>query len=54
MAKKTHISMRLDNETLEYVEYMARRENRSVSNMIYTLLTKAVMRDKQIHKQVKA
>jgi predicted HicB family RNase H-like nuclease len=46
MAKKDHITMRVDEELHNYLKSMAKRENRPLSNMIYTLLTKAVADDR--------
>ena len=50
MAKKDHITMRVDEELHAYLRKMAEREDRPLSNMIYRLLTKAVEADKRLYK----
>lgn len=48
MAKTKHVTMRLDTELHRYLERMAAKEQRPLSNMIYMLLTKAVRQDKAL------
>jgi len=50
MAKKDHITMRVDGDMHVYLKKMAARENRPLSNMIHTLLRKAVNHDKALYK----
>ena len=50
MAKKDHITMRVDEETHEHLKKMAFREDRPLSNMIYKILRKAVQLDKAMYK----
>lgn len=45
MAKKDHITMRVDRALHNYLKLMADRESRNLSNMIYTLLLTAAKKD---------
>lgn len=46
MTKKGTVTIRVDEELHDYLKKMADREARPLSNMIYRLLSKAVVQDK--------
>ncbi len=50
MAKTKYVTMRLDTEMHKYLERMAVREQRPLSNLIYKLLTEAVAQDRALNK----
>jgi hypothetical protein len=49
MAKNKYVTMRLSEETQEYLRMMAEREQRSVSNLLGLLIHAAIREDKEKH-----